>query len=1197
MAGQPLLSPGDEGTEKVRFGNFEVINDPEGRPVLLGKGTFGRTYQARHCFLDTIVALKIITERYVADAAVRQRFLTEARAVAKLSHPHIARLYDFGEMNGVLHYAMEYCGGGSLADQVAKQGPLPLRQTIEVAQQISGALKCAHTAGFIHRDLKPSNIMLTTPDAPLFAKLIDFGLVQPSLPGATGSFGDDQSLDGARFLGTPLFASPEQLREEPMDVRTDLFSLGITIWFLLEGRAPESGSSAEIAASRLSRESYAARLPTNLPPQLRDVLARLLEKDRKNRFGTAAEVFKALNACAAALGFRRARDYTDPSAAIEWEDAETTEIEAPDFARIEPAEMESVHAELSSQFNIVARINEDFTGLNYIAEEVGKKGAMSILHVLHPQLLDDAPALERFRVHIGQLMRVDVAEIVRPKSIKRYSDYVAVISDKPEGADLLSVLRTKRTVPLIEAAPLLDKIADVCDRLCAAGVPGAQLAPGRISVEQPNDGLSKSQPRLYPRFLAVSEAPELAQMNEPEDASSTMTTDMLGDPGRADNMGEHFASLLYRIVAGRNCSVAASLSTQAYVAVPGLSEQSNRILAMVIARQVEDSPCGNVLHEILKAEGIVHREPGHASAGFTERPGSSTLSPLATPPLAPGDRTPARVRSWKPPTVFTPTPAVAKPVPPAVPIIPPVVPAEPVPPRLPKEPVPAVSEAKLESKRPIEPAVARPVPKAPTEEIVPQPLEGPLKPAAPIKPLPTPVEAILPPSSPAQVPPATPKEPVPAVSKAKVESKRHDEPALPLVSQVKVDSKRPIEPAIPAAPEIKVEPKRPTEPSVPKAKVEAKRVIEPPVPAVSEIKVESKRTIEPPISPSKPAPEIVPKPVEAPPKDRPAARTEQKREKTVKEPEKPAPVVPPQVAKTHEEKKPVVKPAVSPPPVEKPALVTPKVMAAPEIPTTARRSADVEEEPQVWDARKLKPIGIGIAALLAISLSYVGVKALTKPQIKPPPIVAQPSPASPQPIAKTNETAGPQIAATTETVPPVLTDSATEAGATESVAPPNQSPENVTVTSGTSPTESKPTESVAPPNQDATANVGAMPNVPPPVQPATGNLGATKQQDGNAQSTSQTQPVQPPIPPKTGSENAANTSRQTRSSESSSRSASSGRTGAKSSGAGRSTARSSGASNAPPPASVRSVPRAPAAPKPKSQPAHKPAFEGGVPGG
>ncbi len=631
MAAEPLLSAEEKATEKVRFGNFEVMNDPEGRPVLLGKGTFGRTYQARHCFLDIIVALKIITERYVADAAVRQRFLTEARAVAKLSHPHIARLYDFGEKDGVLHYAMEYCGGGSLADYVAKNGPLPLRRTIEIAQQISGALKCAHTAGFIHRDLKPSNIMLTAQDGPVFAKLIDFGLVQPSVPGATRSFAEDQSADGPRFLGTPLFASPEQLREEPMDVRTDLFSLGMTLWFLMAGRPPESGSSAEVAASRLNRESYAARLPANLPPQFRDVLVRLLEKDRRNRFATAADLFNSLNACAAALGFRQAKDYTEPLAAIDSEDAQATESGA--LAKLEPIEIEEVTAPLTSEFSIVTRINEDFTGINYVADEVGTKGAMSILHVLHPALLEDEPALERFRMHIGQLIRVDVAEIVRPKAIKRYSDYAAVISDKPGGTDLSSVLRTEGIMPLVEAAPLLEKIADVCDRLSAARLPGAQLAPGRIFVERSNDGLSKVQVRLCPRFLAVSEAAELARMNEPENTSSTMTTDMLGDPARADNMAEHFASLLYRVVAGRNCPVAASLSTQAYVAVPGLSEESNRILALVIARQFEDSSCGKVLREVLNAEGIVHRVPGHPSAGFTERPGSSTVSPLATPLL------------------------------------------------------------------------------------------------------------------------------------------------------------------------------------------------------------------------------------------------------------------------------------------------------------------------------------------------------------------------------------------------------------------------------------------------------------------------------------------------------------------------------------------------------------------------------------
>jgi serine/threonine protein kinase len=636
--------PKKDALQRVQFGNFDIMNDAEGRPLALGKGTFGRTYQARHRYLDTIVALKIINERYATDAGVRQRFLVEARAVARLSHPHVARLYDFGEVDGVLHYAMEFCGGRSLADYVAKNGPLELQQIVEVGQQIAGALKCAHAAGFIHRDLKPSNIMLTEPKGPLFSKLIDFGLVQPSLPETTASVGNDQSADGARFLGTPLFASPEQLKEEPMDIRTDLFSLGMTLWFLALGRAPEGGSSAEIAARRLSPESYAKQLPANLPSQLRDVLARLLQKDRRNRFASASEVFAAFNTCAAALGFRRARDYTSAAEPTEWE--ESAPATAPEqAATAEPAEIEQVEANLDSEFKIVTRINDDLTGSNYLAESKAS-GALVFLHVLHPALVEDASTFELLRVHMTQLKALNAPEILQPQALRSYSDYVSIVIDRPAGGDLLSILRTERVVNLVEAAPLLESIAAVCDGLAAAGLPGPQLAPAYIFVDwpdggnQPNGGasarqLGEARPKLYPRFLAVSEAPELARLNEPEDASSTMTSDMLGDPSRADNICEHFGILLYRIVAGRNCPIAASLSSQAYIPVPSLSEQANRTLALVIAKQIAVASCGQVLREIFGAEGIAPRLPGHPSAGFTASgTGSTVVPPSATPPSA-----------------------------------------------------------------------------------------------------------------------------------------------------------------------------------------------------------------------------------------------------------------------------------------------------------------------------------------------------------------------------------------------------------------------------------------------------------------------------------------------------------------------------------------------------------------------------------
>jgi serine/threonine protein kinase len=1093
---------GEEAARKVSFGNFDIINDAEGRPISLGKGTFGRTYQARHRYLDTVVALKIITERYAADAGVRQRFLTEARAVAKLSHPHIARLYDFGEMDGVLHYAMEYCGGGSLADHVAKHGPLGLRHVVEVGQQIAGALKCAHNGGFIHRDLKPSNIMLTEPKGPLFTKLIDFGLVQPSLPGATRSFSDDQSADGARFLGTPLFASPEQLREEPMDVRTDLFSLGITLWYLLLACPPENGSSAEIAASRLSSDSYASRLPGDLPPPFRDVLTRLLEKDRKNRFASAAEVFGAFNLCAAALGFRRARDYTDPTAElVDWDEAAVPEKDLSQSAVPEPIEVQTVDGRLDSEFRIFTRTNEDFTGLNYIAEPQDGPGPPVILHVLHPMLLEDSAAFERLRVHVAQLMALNLPEVIRIEGIRAFSDYVSILLEKPEGNDLMSVLRNQRVVQLIEAAPMLETIADACDRLCATGLPGVQLAPGRIFLEWPDTAgpkdtkgasqLSNARPKLYPRFLAVNEAPELARMNAPEDASSTMTTDMLGDPGRADNMCEHFGTLVYRIVAGRNCPIAASLSSQAYVAIPGLSEQANRLLSFVIAKQIESNSCGQILREILNAEGIVPRVPGHPTAGFTARPGSSTISPLegtpvarktptriATAPLTPPDQQATPSRPWRPPSVSTPAP---------------------------------------------KPAVAKPVPPA--------------------------VQAMSRSSPPTQIPPASPKEPVPAVSEAKVESKRAIEPAVPVVPEVKVESKRTIEPPVPVP------------------------ILKPPTP------------------------EIVLKPAEALPKDAAAAPIQQERQKTVKEPEKPAPVVSPKVAKTREEKKAVAKSPVTPPPVEEAAFVTPKVMPAAQVPITPRRPEDIVEEVQFWDARKLKAIGIGIAALLVLSGSYVGVKALTTSSRKSHPVAAQSSPAPAKQVPTTSETAPPQVETTTETATSALTNSATEPGVTQSVAPPNQTPETAALTLTNPATETNATQNVVPPNQAATGNANATQNIAPQNQDAIGNAGTAQKQDAAGQSASRTQPGQPQIAAKQP-ENPSNASGRTRSGDSSTRSTSSGQTAAKSSGAGHSTARSSAPANAPPPAAKTTTRQAPAAkPAGEQRQRRHSEFEGSAPGG
>jgi len=277
--------------------------------------------------------------------------------------------------------------------------------------------------------------------------------------------------------------------------------------------------------------------------------------------------------------------------------------------------------------------------------------------------------------------------------------------------------------------------------------------------------------------------------------------------------------------------------------------------------------------------------------------------------------------------------------------------------------------------------------------------------------------------------------------------------------------------------------------------------------------------------------------------------------------------------------------------VERAAPVTPKVIPAPKVPVTPPRLADIEEESQVWDARKLKPIGIGIAALLAISLSYVGVKALTSvksPSVKSrttnhpnTTLVEQPSPAAPPQVPATKETAA-QIAKATESAGPVSTNPPNVPEAAQNnVVPPNQSPETAALTLTNPATEPGTTQNVAPQNQDAI-----------------GNAAAAQKQDAAGQSASRTQPGQPQVAAKQP-ENPSNASGRTRSGDSSTRSASSGQTGAKSSGAGHSTSRSSAASNAPPPSSARSVPRAPAPPKAtgESRQRRHSEFEGSAPGG
>lgn len=643
--------------ETLRYGNFDVRCDADGKPRMLGKGTFGSTYLAQHRFLETLAALKVINERFAAEPTARERFLREARAVARLDHRNIARVQDFGEAGSALFYAMEYCAGGNLSERVTKSGALSVADWLLVAQQVASGLKCCHAAGFIHRDLKPSNLMLAQAEGPFVVKLIDFGLVHAERRAPA-----DAHVTGAQFFGTPLYASPEQLREETIGPQSDLFSLGMSLWHLAAGAVPESGSSASIVARRLSHESYAGRLPERLPPRLREILGLLVEKAAADRPSSAAELLAMLDDAARVLGL--------PISSEVMSRAEESAISlGPEIrealAEAEPIELVEVAAPLESEFHVLATAAEQNTGINYLAEPIGQTGGRVWLHSIHPQLVENEKLLGSLRGMAGRLRRLGVPHVLTAQSVRAFQNHIVMIVQAPRGVPLLDELKRLGKLSLADARPLLSSIAAASDRLAAAGLPGVELSAGAIYVPEGAGGPDGPplEPELAPRFLAARETAAMTESLPADDATATMTPDFLGAATAGENEAAPFARLIYRIAAGRDCPAAASLSIHGYVAVSGLSEDSNRLLSQVISHTSGPVTCEALLTDLLTAEGM--GSGGRRSGSGSSIIGSAvkTSARIATEPQR---SAPLAAAAERPPATGASQPLSAPPPPPPV---------------------------------------------------------------------------------------------------------------------------------------------------------------------------------------------------------------------------------------------------------------------------------------------------------------------------------------------------------------------------------------------------------------------------------------------------------------------------------------------------------------------------------------------------
>jgi serine/threonine-protein kinase len=261
--------------------------------ALLGEGGMGVVYRARHVRIGRLFALKVLHRR-LARSKVIQRFEREAELAGKLSHANVVPVVDLSTTDGGdLYLVMDFVEGPSLADLLV-EAPMPAERVIHLARQLCDGLGHAHAMGLVHRDFKPENVIVSRDSRGFeLPRIVDFGvaILRDDMREATER-GDRLTTDGM-VVGTPHYMSPEQIRGESIDARSDLFALGIIMFELLTGRLPFDGDGADVARANLMAHTprMKARLPTaEVDPLLEAVVARLLEKDPAMRPQTAAEV-------------------------------------------------------------------------------------------------------------------------------------------------------------------------------------------------------------------------------------------------------------------------------------------------------------------------------------------------------------------------------------------------------------------------------------------------------------------------------------------------------------------------------------------------------------------------------------------------------------------------------------------------------------------------------------------------------------------------------------------------------------------------------------------------------------------------------------------------------------------------------------------------------------------------------------------
>ena len=569
------------------FDHYEVLTRDDGSLYELGRGAMGVTYKAFDTSLRFPVCLKVINSAYLNSEVARQRFVREARSAAKLRHRNVASVFHLGTEGDTWFYAMEFIDGETLEAVIKREGTLAPRVALEITGQVARALNAATQHGLVHRDIKPANLMLVKEDDEIVAKVIDFGLAKTAL-GAEGEDAATLSLGG--FVGTPHFASPEQLEEREIDVRSDIYSLGVTLWYMLAGQPPFGGSMAQVMSQHLSKPPPFEKFKT-LPPPVSALLRKMLEKDPADRFPTPAELRRTIEEVLGKLAHAPAESRAAASdSAVEVEPEEFATLL--DVAAKRPGETRfEAGVTIAGRYRIAEAMGETNAGRVFRAEDTAQSRPVRLL-VLHQEILNDSvvcTALEREVERLAQVKHPNLLGIFNFETIENAS-FLAM--EWTNGFSLLDLLRARRELVAEEAIALLMQAAVGVDYALKRGLTGLEFGLHQMMVhfDAPfeKDKLLRAPMGKWPTFtLKLYPLGVTRDLNTGRTWAGGQTMvggAMPGDADEVDAKGRYIRSLatvIYELLGGTISPLmlgGAGMPASRYTPLSTLSEEGNEVL-------------------------------------------------------------------------------------------------------------------------------------------------------------------------------------------------------------------------------------------------------------------------------------------------------------------------------------------------------------------------------------------------------------------------------------------------------------------------------------------------------------------------------------------------------------------------------------------------------------------------------------------